>query len=180
MIVTSTVLVKTEVGREALAKRSHGLTPRQRALLISINGELDIAQLRTRFAGGAPEELDAALEKFLDAGLIEPLGDPAPATPVAGVEAASAAPRAAARPAPSERVAPVGAAVVGDWRRIQSRATELLREVMGADADLLAMRLERARTEQEFLAHLERSFQVVDSARGADALAHFRAGLLAR
>ena len=58
--------------------------------------------------------------------------------------------------------------------------TELLREVMGADADLLAMRLERARTEEEFLSHLERSFDVVDHARGADVLAQFRAGLVAR
>lgn len=181
MIVTSTVLVKTESGREALAKRSHGLTPRQRALLISINGELDIAQLRNRFAGGAPEDMDATLEKFLDAGLIEPLGDSGQVA-VAGVDV-PAAPRplpvrAAERPA--DRPAQSGGVVVGDWRRIQERATELLREVMGADADLLAMRLERARTEEEFLSHLERSFDVVDHARGADVLAQFRAGLVAR
>lgn len=175
MIVTTTVLVKTEAGREALAKRSHGLTPRQRALLISINGELDIAQLRTRFAGGSPEEMDTALEKFLDAGLIEPVGEAVPG-PTALADVASPTPRAAAR-AP-ERVAP--AAVVGDWRRIQSRATELLRELMGADADLLAMRIERARTEQEFLNHLERSFDVVTNARGADVMAQYRAGLIAR
>lgn len=177
MIVTTTVLVKTEAGREALAKRSHGLTPRQRALLISINGELDITQLRTRFAGGSPEEMDTALEKFLDAGLIEPVGETAAGASVGSADVASSSPRAAAARAP-ERAVPTG--VVGDWRRIQSRATELLRELMGADADLLAMRIERARTEQEFLTHLERSFDVVTNARGADVLAQYRAGLIAR
>jgi hypothetical protein len=174
MIVTTTVLVKTDAGREALAKRSHGLTPRQRALLISINGELDIAQLRTRFAGGAPEEMDAALEKFLDAGLIEAVGETGPVAAAGEVPAAAAAARG------TDRAASAAGNVVGDWRRIQTRATDLLREVMGADADLLAMRIERARTEQEFLTHLERSFDVVDQARGADTLAQYRAGLIAR
>jgi hypothetical protein len=122
--------------------------------------------------------MDAAIEKFLDAGLIEPVGEPV--APAVGAEVATPVPRSPARPAAADRAAPAGAAIVGDWRRIQSRATDLLREVMGADADLLAMRLERARTEQEFLSHLERSFQVVDTARGADALAQYRANLIAR
>src|SRR5690606_36327891 len=158
---------------------------RQRALLISINDELDIAQLRNRFAGGAPEDMDATLEKFLDAGLTEPLGRTAQVHAASGASAVvpAAAPRAAPVRIPErvvDRAAPAGGVVVGGWRRIQSRATELLREVMGADADLLAMRLERARTEQEFLSHLERSFDVVDHARGADVVAQFRAGLVAR
>lgn len=180
MIVASTILVKTERGRQALAQRTPGLTPRQRALLISINGELDVAQLRERFPVGSPDEPDATIEKLLEAGLIEPMGGAA--APV--VNGSSHDAEAPPRPLPARAVAPrpasPGKVVVGDWRRIQERAAELLRQFMGADADLLAMRLERARTEQDFLDNLERSFQVVENARGASALAQYRAGLIAR
>ena len=48
MLADTAILAKTAVGRDAVAKRSHGLNPRQRAVLISINGELDIGALRRR------------------------------------------------------------------------------------------------------------------------------------
>lgn len=197
MLADTAILAKTAVGRDAVAKRSHGLNPRQRAVLISINGELDIGALRRRLGMGQAGEPDATLELLLREGLVENVAPPAPA-PVpstATVSPAKPAPTAAAAAAPAMPAAPVpvpSQASVGvdgtvafalsagiDWRTLQSRAGIILHELMGPDADLLAMRIERARSEVEFIDHLERSFAVVESARGESAAVRYRLGVLA-
>lgn len=191
MLDTTQVLAKTDLGRDAISKRSHGLNPRQRAVLISINGELSVGALRARFGAGKEAELEAMLEHLLDQGLVERTRvEPAPpAAAQPPVATAVAEPAPAAPPAPRESAAaPVAIAVAEsagegipegpDWRVLRDRAGALLHEVMGEDADLLAMRLERSRTEREFMDHLERSFAVVESARGQAAAASYRAGIL--
>lgn len=200
MLNDATVLTKTHAGRDAVARRSHGLNPRQRALLISINGELSAAQLRQRFGAAQQEEVAEAMGLLLREGLIEAQ---APAEPTA-VDAGAPVPdaknftvaRAAGEPVPPAQPPDANAdhspvtrtsdASVAfaqsaglDWRALQSRASGLLHDLMGPDADLLAMRLERARSEREFVDHLERSFAVVESAHGETAAVRFRLGVLA-
>jgi hypothetical protein len=195
MLKDTAILAKTAVGREAVAKRSHGLNPRQRAILISINGELDVGALRRRLGMAQAGEPEATLDLLLREGLVVE-NAPAPVAAVPGpapVAEAVAQPVAAALAAPAGRVAPAPSqasiAVDGtvafalsngiDWRTLQSRAGHILHELMGPDADLLAMRIERARSEVEFIDHLERSFAVVESARGESAAVRYRLGVLA-
>jgi len=190
MLDTTQVLAKTDLGRDAISKRSHGLNPRQRAVLISINGELSVGALRARFGAGKEAELETMLEHLLEQGLVERTRvEPAPsAPPVSPPVATAPAEPAPATPPRETAAAPVVVAVAEtageslpegpDWRVLRDRAGALLHQVMGEDADLLAMRLERSRTEREFMDHLERSFAVVESARGQAAAASYRAGIL--
>lgn len=174
MLDNDTVLVKTAAGRDAIAQRTHALNPRQRALLISINGELSVGELQRRFGAGAPAgQMLETLDLFVAHGLVEATAAPAPAPPPA-----SKAPAAAkTAPAPPERAAPAAPEFDVDWRSLQSRAGALLHELMGPDADLLSMRLERARTEREFFDHLERSIALIESTRGRDSVELFRVRL---
>lgn len=198
MLDTSQVLVKTDLGRDAISKRSHGLNPRQRAVLISINGELSVGALRASFGAGKEAELEAMLEHLLEQGLVErtrpepaavtpaavaapaaaPPPAPAPAASASAPEAAAVVPLAAAVPSAAAEPVALEAAAAADWRVLRDRAGALLQQMMGEDADLLTMRLERSRSEREFMDHLERSFAVVESARGQAAAASYRAGIL--
>lgn len=198
MLDTSQVLVKTDLGRDAISKRSHGLNPRQRAVLISINGELSVGALRASFGAGKEAELEAMLEHLLEQGLVErtrpepaavtpaavaapaaaPPPAPAPAASAPAPEAAAVVPLAAAVPSAAAEPVALEAAAAADWRVLRDRAGALLQQMMGEDADLLTMRLERSRSEREFMDHLERSFAVVESARGQAAAASYRAGIL--
>jgi hypothetical protein len=192
MLKDTAILAKTAIGRDAVAKRSHGLNPRQRAILISINGELDVGALRRRLGMAQAGEPEATLDLLLREGLV--VENRAAVVPTPGQDGETAV-QAATAPAavPVAAVAPVSSqasiAVDGtvafalsngiDWRTLQSRAGHILHELMGPDADLLAMRIERARSEVEFIDHLERSFAVVESARGESAAVRYRLGVLA-
>lgn len=198
MLNDATVLTKTHAGRDAVARRSHGLNPRQRALLISINGELSAAQLRQRFGAAQQEEVAETMGLLLREGLVEAQAVAEPAD--AGARAPGAKNFTVSRPAgepvppaqptdpnadhsPITRTSDASVAFALsaglDWRALQARASGLLHDLMGPDADLLAMRLERARSEREFVDHLERSFAVVESAHGETAAVRFRLGVLA-
>lgn len=213
MLDNQAVLAKTDLGREAIARRTHNLGPRQRALLISINGEASVGQLLSRFGA----EADAArtmLQGLLEQSLVEPVGGAAPAVETPPVLADARPSMAEAgdvgavggegagevgafitvdpSPAPvADQVQPSGATaasampgedratILVDWRRCQQRAGDTLHALMGDQADLLAMRLFRARTQSEFESHLERAFELVDRAHGPDARDAFRRSVLA-
>jgi hypothetical protein len=217
MLDNEAVLAKTDLGREAIARRTHNLGPRQRALLISINGETNVGQLLARF-GAEADAVRTMLQGLLDHSLVEPVGgfaaavespSPLPTAPdarpsmadghgagaVAGAGTTAESPLTAADPVPpaaGNAVPPSGAAaslvepeadpasaIMVDWRRCQQRAGDTLHELMGDQADLLAMRLFRARTQSEFESHLERAFELVDRAHGPDAREAFRRSVLA-
>lgn len=207
MLENTAVLAKTDLGRDAITRRTHNLSPRQRALLISINGEADVAQLVARFGA----EADAArglLAALLEQGLVEPVGAGVAAAPVPQAPGSPAEPTASAAPTtgPEVREAASGsaepiavitrllessgtavenvvtsaaaAAGAGDWRAHQQRAGDSLHALMGAEADLLAMRLARARSQSEFESHFQRALELVDRARGPDARDDFRRAVL--
>lgn len=192
MLDNQAVLAKTDTGRDAVARRTHQLNPRQRALLISINGESDVAGLVQRFGAGAGETAQSLLEQGLVA-LVNPtqVAAPAVAEPVVAV-APAVAPRrriaakpdvpattAVSMPARTAIASSTASGALGtDWRNLQERAGHQLHEVMGSDADLLCMRLERARSEDEFLTHFERAIALVDDARGPGFADAFRRSVL--
>ena len=70
-------------------------------------------------------------------------------------------------PEPVEQAPALSAVGIVDWSDVQRRAGEKLHEIMGADADLLNMRMSSALSESEFLAHLERAVALINEARGA-------------
>lgn len=81
------VFSKTPAGRDALASRQSGLTPRLRSALIMIDGHRSLAELRPLLAPlGEPREL---LETLHTRGLIESDLDlpPMPEFPALGHEA---------------------------------------------------------------------------------------------
>ncbi|MFV8598133.1 hypothetical protein ACNRBQ_03640, partial [Ralstonia pseudosolanacearum] len=72
MLAKTTVLIKTDDGREALSARSHALQVRQRHLLILINGARTIEQLQQMLSDWP--DLDTLLVELQRAGMIDVLG----------------------------------------------------------------------------------------------------------
>ena len=97
MLENRTVLAKTDLGREAVARRTHNLNPRQRAILISINGETTVGALSTRFGAGAPDAVRPLLESLVDQGLVEAVDAAVDAMPAAGDAGAPGADQKLAR-----------------------------------------------------------------------------------
>lgn len=84
MTETSTAFplcVKTPKGIEAVAQKAHGLSMRQRQLLIMIDGKRDLAMLSSMFPGDGLREM---LDQLLSDGFITPLRKeaPKPASPL--------------------------------------------------------------------------------------------------
>lgn len=189
MLDNRTMLAKTDLGREAVARRTHNLNPRQRAVLISINGETDVAALSSRFGAGAPETVRSLLEFLLDQGLVEPVNAPGGVPENAVTVKQNSAPEplpvgeeASVRTMPSLKygipegpgqLPKLSAANIDDWPDVQRRASEKLHEIMGADADLLNMRMANASNERNFLAHLEKAVSLINETRGAMAAEAF-------
>ena len=202
MLDNRTVLGKTDSGRDAIANRTHNLNPRQRALLISINGEMDVGTLLGRFGSGTPEAAATMIEALVERGLVAPLNAPVAAmaaAPDAKRERADASaqageadagftreenrsgslqPQADGRAASNGLQVPVTQPVTEfatgvSWRDMQQRAGDSLHAAMGTDADLLAMRIMRSRSEAEFMSHMERAFDLIRDSRGEAAARTF-------
>ncbi len=72
MLAKTTVLIKTDDGREALSARRHVLQVRQRHLLILINGARTVEQLHQLLSDWP--DLDTLLAELQRAGMIDALG----------------------------------------------------------------------------------------------------------
>lgn len=86
-MLDTAVPVKTHSGRSEVADRRRHLGSRQRVLLIAINGEQTVREIRERFRSLG--DVDALLDELELAELID-AGKPAPAHATAGVAAAEA------------------------------------------------------------------------------------------
>lgn len=67
--------IKTPKGIEAVAQKAHGLSMRQRQVLIMIDGKRDLATLATMFPGDGLRDM---LDQLLQNGFIAPLKKEAP------------------------------------------------------------------------------------------------------
>lgn len=74
MLAKTTVLIKTDDGREALSARRHALQVRQRHLLILINGARTVEQLQQLLSDWP--DLDTLLAELQRAGMIDVLDGP--------------------------------------------------------------------------------------------------------
>ena len=147
MLDKDTVYRKTQRGVDALAIRHGGLTPRQRSLLILIDGRRNGEELATLGAAVGDVALLLALQA---AGFVERAG-PAP-------EAAE--PQRSATPA-----VPLA--------QLRIQAVRRLTDMLGPSAEDLCLRLEKAQTLQEFRATLRRVEATLEQVLGRQRAAEF-------
>lgn len=160
---------KSAKGVEAIATRQHGLGPKQRSMLILVDGKKGFDDL-AKLAGmlGDPAQL---LEELEAGGFIEAANGGAAAAPQ---PAASAAGPVTA-PSPLASVPP--AISLPDIKRL---AVRKLTDAMGPMAEELCLRLESARTPAEFQAAVARAEGMLRQVRGPAMAAAFVAEIAAQ
>ncbi|HSI55474.1 MAG: hypothetical protein ACAH21_03430 [Ramlibacter sp.] len=137
MIEKNLVYRKSAKGTEAIATRQHGqgLAPKQRSLLIMVDGKRTGEELeRVAQALGDPAEM---LGQLLDAGYMEPTGAAGAPQAPAGHPASAPAPLAGAAPTMT----------LAEAKRFASRR---LTDLLGPNAEDLCLRIEAARNVHDF------------------------------
>lgn len=186
----NTVHRKTAKGLDAIATRQGGLTPRQRSILILVDGKRNFDELaKLSSAFGDPEQLLVDLEA---GGFIEPAGGAGAATTGGGAAAAAPQPASAAVPAAqsvAQSASPLAAAPapafaasapaapgvpLADARRF---AVRKLTDILGPVADDLCMRIEAARTAADYDAAIARAQNVLREVRGNGVATRFMADI---
>ena len=157
----ATIYAKTVDGQREIETRARRLAPRARSALILVDGkrsDLDLAKL--------VQQADIVLKELLDAGLIE-----------VTVTLAAKPATVAREPAPAATVAPAAQPGVG-FEASRREAVRAVHDLLGPEADSLALRLERAGNGDELRAALERAVAYIANARGGGAAAKFAARFL--
>lgn len=173
MLDKSATYHKSAKGAEAIAMRHHGpLTPRQRSMLILVDGRRgfgELAQLAQVL--GDPEQLLAQLEEhgYIEPGAPRP-GPPSVPAPLFDSSWGVSAP-APLHSDPAPLVGPVELAV--SLPRAQRFAIAKLKDLMGPEADDLCARLEGATTAHEFRAAVRRTESVLRAVVGPELAAQF-------
>lgn len=150
-----TTYAKTADGQNEIETRARRISPRLRSALILVDGKRtdeDLAKL--------VQSSEETLQALLDAGLIEVVARSTARTPV--------------REAPPEPAAP--AAPAPDPVEFETRRREAVRAVndlLGPQAEALALKLERAADPTQLREALERAVAYIANARGGGAAAQF-------
>lgn len=171
MLDKSAIYHKSAMGAEAIATRNAALSPKQRSMLILVNGKRPIRELASLGQGlGDPEHL---LAQLADAGFIETASptagaptEPAPLTASSGRER-SGAPSSAAPPGPTELAVPLPQA--------KRFAVRRLNDMLGPTAQDMCIRIEAARTPQEFRAAVRRTETILREVVGPQVAQQFAA-----
>ena len=171
MIQKNAVYRKSALGAEAIANRSHGLLPKQRSVLIMVDGKRTYDDLvKVAAALGDPEQLLGDLEA---GGFIEPSGATAPVRPAAPA-AVSAAPAPAVSAAKVEAPPAAGPFTQGvtltDAKRL---AIRLITQVLGPVGEDLCIRVEAARDLEAYVAAVRKAHGVIREVRGSAEAARF-------
>jgi len=163
------VFRKSAKGVEAIATRQHGLSPKQRSLLILIDGKKsveDLAKMSSMF--GDPLVLLGELET---GGFIETDARVAPDAAPAAQPTMAAPVAVPSAPAPQ---APAGSVPLADAKRV---AVRKLTDLMGPMAESLCLRLEAVRSVEEYNAMITRIEAVLRETRGTSAAAGYTQSL---
>lgn len=160
MVQKNAVYRKSAAGLEALARRDPAVTLRLRSVLILLDGKRPLDEVSR--LSGSPEDLASILAKLLELGLVEAVGEAASApAPVA-----AAAPPVAAAPSP----APIKTLTLAEAQRA---AVRRLTDLLGPSAEDLCLRIESARTPQEFQAQVKRAEGALRNVGGASMATSF-------
>jgi len=152
----ATIYSKTADGQNEIETRARRLSPRARSTLILVDGKRSEAEL-----GKLVQQADDTLQALLEAGLIEVV-----ATKAAPARETAAAPPVAA-PAPAS-----GMAVV-EFEATRRDAVRAINDLLGPEAETLALRMERATDADQLRVALERAVAYIANARGGGAAAQF-------
>ena len=155
-MLDNAVPIKTAQGRSEVADRRLKLGARQRVLLIAINGEHELRELRTQFRSFG--DVDALLAELAAAGLVD-AGDGAGTAPTPALAQAALAAEAEIPPVPLARQF-MNESVVAN---------------LGLRAFLFTLKIERCYTRQELTDLLPEYRRVLAKSLGADAVAAFSA-----
>lgn len=150
----ASIHIKTAKGAEEVTTRAHRLTPRQRSLLILVNGQRSDAELRQALG----DALDETLASLLQGGFVERSAT-ATATATPAAPAPARAPAAAPKPSSDDAA----------LRQRKRQAANALIDVVGPMGEALAMRMERAASTAELDALIETAVTTITNTRGARA-----------
>src|SRR5262245_24797786 len=134
----NTVLSKSAKGREEVETRKYKLDQRTRSVLITVNGKLTVAQLKSQLGMA---DLDALLEKLLREDFVQAAGD-------AGAGASTATGTSA--------------------EKVRGELARLISASLGPEGDNIAIKIEGTKTIEELRAYLESRRSLLDSAMGKD------------
>ena len=165
----ATIYRKTDKGQAEIATRAHRVVPRLRSALIMVDGKRTDEELRKLILPPADEALQALMaDGFIEAiavtaerPTLRPTGAPAPAAP------------ASAAPAP----APVLVALTPD--EVRKRAVRWINDKLGPYAEIVSLKLERAKNRDELRAALASAETLIQNQLGAARLAEFQREVVA-
>lgn len=169
---------KTDAGRDEISNRGRRLSPPLRTVLLMVDGQRSLAQLREVMTGmRAPDD---ALETLLAEGLVElvpsgfdPAGLMSAVVPRASVVPApapvpmDAGPVAAAAEAPAEAATAVAAPVSSDqYLHLYERMSEAVRAHLGLRGYFLQLKVERCSGTSDLQALLPELRMALAKAKG--------------
>jgi hypothetical protein len=149
----ATIYSKTPDGQHEIETRSRRLAPRARSTLILVDGKRSVSEL-----GKLVQQVEETLQALLEAGLIEPANGKAEPAP---------APEAPPAAAPSPAMAIV------EFEALRRDAVRAVNDLLGPEAENLALKIERAGDADQLRAALERAVAYIANARGGGAAAQF-------
>ena len=173
MVNPKSVYRKTEAGIAEVQVRTLGLRAELRRLLILIDGKATLDRLAAFVRGSEIDFLVAELEynglvtsaPIVPIAPIAPIGLIVPVQPTIKASAAGAAnPPSHSANAGIEGVLEPTAAQVLAVRRV---AIHMLHEILGPDADAMAVKIERCKNSQEMRVAITEVRQMLDRQRGA-------------
>lgn len=171
----NTLLVKTEKGRDAMARRAPELVPRLRSLLILVDGKRSVSELDKLGAGlGGGAEL---LQQLIAQGWVEARDSSLPfkessvfvdsqPPPAASTKLSDSVPTAV-EPTPSVKESTLPFA---DARRL---AIRFVNDALGPMGEQTAMRIESCKTAAELQAQLPRIRDALKNFRGISLVQSF-------
>lgn len=160
----ATIYSKTAEGQHEIETRARRLTPRARSMLILVDGKRSESEL-----GKLVQQAEETLKALLEQGLIEATGS----------TSSRAAPKdegPASVPGPASAPSPALAMV--EFEATRRDAVRAINDLLGPEAEMLALKIERATDELQLRAALERAVAYIANARGGGAATQFAAKFL--
>lgn len=160
----ATIYSKTADGQHEIETRARRITPRARSLLILVDGKRSDSEL-----GKLVQQADETLKSLLEQGLIE-------ATATTSSRSAPREEGPASVPGPAS--APSPALAIVEFESTRRDAVRAINDLLGPEAEMLALKIERATDELQLRAALERAVAYIANARGGGAATQFAAKFL--
>lgn len=160
----ATIYSKTADGQHEIETRARRISPRARSTLILVDGKRTDAEL-----GKLVQQAEETLQALLEQGLIE----------VTATTSSRSAPKEegpASVPGPASAPSPALAMV--EFEAVRRDAVRAINDLLGPEAETLALKIERATDELQLRAALERAVAYIANARGGGAATQFAAKFL--